>query len=644
MAATRRLAAILAADVAGYSRLMGADEEGTLERLKAHRRQLIDPKIGEHRGRIVKTTGDGLLAEFPSVVDAVRCAAEVQRGMLDREPDLPDEKRIKFRIGINLGDVIAEDDDIFGDGVNVAARLEAVAEPGGICVSGMVHDQIRDKLPYPFADRGEQSVKNIARPVRVYALRPEVISELPATGVPPVMAPRRPTNRLAIGVAAVAAVVVVVVGAWWLWPAAKPSSRLAVAANTSIAQPLVAPRLSIVVLPFANLSNDPDQQYVADGITEDVTTDLSRITDMFVISRNTAFTYRNKPIDTREIGRELGVRYVLEGSVQRSGDKVRVNTQLIDADANAHVWAERSDRDAADLLSLQSEITSRVAVALHQEILGTEATRSSEHPDALEYILRGRAAYFKVGRDTRDNNNEAASLFERALALDPGSVEAQSWLAVALASRVMSAGTIGSAAADVERAEGLVAQALAASPRNLLPHLAKGFLWEAQHRCEEAVPEFETVITLDRNWWYAYAALGECKLKTGSIEESIPLYEQAISLSPRDAYVPDWYFGIGRVHLLQSRTDEAIFWLQKARNINPKFPTAHAWLASASALKGESEEAAAELAEARRLRGDGRYSSIAGLKAIGYWGVPKIRALYEATFFAGLRKAGMPEE
>src|SRR6267154_1902696 len=262
MASTRRLAAILAADVAGYSRLMGADEEGTHERLKAVRRQLVDPKIKEHQGRIVKTTGDGLLAEFPSVVDAMRCAAEMQRGMIDREPEVPDERRIRFRIGINLGDVIADGDDIFGDGVNVAARLEALAEPGGICVSRMVRDQIRDKLTYSFEDLGEQSVKNIARPVRVYALRPAAIADLSASSGP---------------------------------------------LATSISRPAVAPRISIVVLPFTSLSNDPEQQYFADGITEDLTTDLSRIEGSFVISRNTAFTYRGKPIDTKQICRDLSV-------------------------------------------------------------------------------------------------------------------------------------------------------------------------------------------------------------------------------------------------------------------------------------------------------------------------------------------------
>jgi adenylate cyclase len=314
MTTSRRLAAILAVDVAGYSRLMGADEERTHERLRAHFRELVDPKIKEHGGRTVKNTGDGLLAEFQSVVDAVRCAVEVQRGMLDREPELPEERRIRFRIGVNLGDVIAESGDIYGDGVNVAARLEGLAEPAGICVSGMVWDHIRDKLPFSFEDRGEQSVKNIARPVRVYALRPETIAELPSADVPIALSRRRQSVVAPI-TAAIAAVLVIAALAWWVWPATRSSSTTpaAVAATASIAQPLVAPRLSIVVLPFANLSSDPEQQYFADGITEDLTTDLSQIPDMLVISRTTAFAYQNKPVDTRQLGRELGVRYVLEG-------------------------------------------------------------------------------------------------------------------------------------------------------------------------------------------------------------------------------------------------------------------------------------------------------------------------------------------
>ena len=290
--ATRRLAAILAADGVGYSRLMGADEEGTHERFKAHLVELLDPKIREHRGRIVKTTGDGVLAEFASVVDAVRCAGEIQRAMADRDLDLAEERRLRFRIGVNLGDVIADGDDIYGDGVNIAVRLEGLAEPGSICISGTVRDHIGDRLPYAFDDMGEQSVKNIARPVRVYTLRTEAIADLPAPSLPP----------------------------------APP-----------ISQPSSAPRLSIVVLPFANLSNDPEQQYFADGITGDLTTDLSRLANMFVISRNTAFTYGDKPVNTKQIGRELCVRYVLEGSVRRSGNRVRVNAELIDADTDAHL-------------------------------------------------------------------------------------------------------------------------------------------------------------------------------------------------------------------------------------------------------------------------------------------------------------------
>jgi TolB-like protein/class 3 adenylate cyclase/Flp pilus assembly protein TadD len=625
MPAVRRLAAILASDVAGYSRLMGADEEGTHERLKVHRRELIDPKIGEHSGRIVKTTGDGMLAEFPSVVDAVRCAAELQRAMIDREAGVPEDRWIRFRVGINLGDVIVEDGDIFGDGVNVAARLEALAEPGGICISRTVRDHIRDKLTYSFDDIGEQSVKNIARPVRVYALHPEAIADLPATDVLPVL-PRRRRGvhiaRVAMAAAGTAALVIAS-AAWWLWPAAKPSSP-AVAATTIIAQPLQAPRLSIVVLPFANLSNDPDQQYFADGITEDLTTDLSRIANMFVISRNTAFTYQGKRVDTKQIGRDLGVRYVLEGSVQRSGDQVRVSAQLINAETDAHLWAERFDGDAAGLFALQNEITGRIAVALNVELTGAEAARPTEHPDALDYFLRGRAgAASKVA--TRGTRAEAISMYERALALDPRFAEAQSRLAAALSSRAMD-GMADSPAADIARAESLANQALAASPRGPVAHFAKGQVLRAQAqvlreegRCEEAIAEYRTALSLDRNLVYAMTALGWCKFLTGSMEEAIPRIEQALRLSPRDPAIHNWYQWIGMVHLLQSRTDEAIVWLEKARNANRVHPFIRAQLASAYALKGETERAAAELAEARRLSPDDRFSSLARLKAVGYF-------------------------
>jgi TolB-like protein/lipopolysaccharide biosynthesis regulator YciM len=401
------------------------------------------------------------------------------------------------------------------------------------------------------------------------------------------------------------------------------------------------PRLSIVVLPFANLSDDPQQQYFADGITDDLTTDLSRIPDMFVISRNTAFTYRNKLIDTKQLGRELGVRYVLEGSVRRSGSQIRVNTQLIDAETDAHLWAERFDRDTGELFILQNEITSRIAVALDLELIGAEAARPTENPDALDFILRGRAATAKPR--TPENWVEVVSLFERALALDLGSVEAQSWLAIALTVRVLGQMT-DSAAADMARAEGLTGRALAASPRSLLAHYAKGQVLRAQGRYKEAISEYETVIALNRNWVGAISSLGWCKFYIGSIEETIPLVEQAIRLSPRDGQLENWYWRIGVVHLVQARLDAAIRWFEKTRSVNPSLVSAHAFLAAAYALKNETERAAAELAEVRRLNGAGFYSSIARLRETGYFGVPEVLALFETTFFAGLRKAGMPEK
>jgi TolB-like protein/class 3 adenylate cyclase len=593
MSQTRRLAAILAADVAGYSRLMGADEEGTHERLKVHLAELVNPKIEDHRGRIVKNTGDGLLAEFASVVDAVRCAVEIQCGMAEREPEVPEERRIKFRIGINLGDVIVEKDDIFGDGVNVAARLEGLAEPGGICVSRVVRDQVRDRLDCAFEDLGERQVKNIARPVRVYAVLRE------------------------------------------------PTRALTAAGAVAIPETAAAPRLSIVVLPFANLSNDPEQQYFADGITEDLTTDLSRIEGMLVISRNTAFTYRNQRVDTKQIGRDLAVRYVLEGSVRRSGNQIRVNTQLIEAESDTHLWAERFDRDTGDLFALQDEVVSRIAIALNLELTRAEGARPTDNPDALDFILRGRAAMNKT--PSRESHAEAISLFEQALELDSDSLEAKGRLASVLAGRAIHPWS-DSRVADLARAEDLIGQVLAASPLDPLAHNAKGNMLRVQGRPEEAIAEFETVLAFNRNSTNALFQLGWCKAMTGALDEVIPLAEQLIRLSPRGPHLANWYVRIGWVHLLQSRLEDAILWLEKSRSANPRFMLPYAYLASAYALKGETERAAALLAEAGKLAGDGRYSSLARLTDSQYFGVPKMRALFEATYFTGLRKAGMPEE
>ena len=361
-----------------------------------------------------------------------------------------------------------------------------------------------------------------------------------------------------------------------------------------------------------------------------------------MISRNTAFTYRNKSIDTKQIGDELGVHYVLEGSVRRSGNRVRINAQLVDAETDAHLWAERFDGDTGDLFAFQDEITSRIANALGVELIAAEAARPTERPDALDYILRGRATLLKPR--TRNNYAEAINLFEQALVLDPQSVEAQSRLADVLMSRVMN-GLTDSAAADLARASELVDQALAASPGYAYAHLAKGQVLRGQNRWEEAASEYGAALALNRNLVAALHRLALSKLYAGSIEEVIPLEEQAIRLSPRDPHISSRYHGVGTVHLLQSRTDEAIVWLEKGRSAMPTVPFLRSWLASAYALKGETERAAAELAEARRLAGEGSFSSIADMKKVGgWWGVPKIRALFEATYFAGLRKAGMPEE
>jgi len=396
------------------------------------------------------------------------------------------------------------------------------------------------------------------------------------------------------------------------------------------------------VLPFANLSNDPDQQYFADGITEDLTTELSQIPDSFVISRNTAFTYRSKPVDTKQIGRELGVRYVLEGSVQQSGSHLRTTAQLIDAETDAHLWAEQFDGDTGDLFALQDEITGRIRNTLGTQLIAAEAARRTEHSDALDYIFRARAAMSKP--PSRGNYAEAIGLFERALALDSRSVGAQSSLASVLAGRLLNNMT-DTPAADLERAKALSEQALVSAPGSAGAHYAKGQVLRAQRRCAEAIPEYEAVLAYNRNSAYSYFNIANCKLFTGSIEETIPLVERAIRLSPRDPFaLATWYQTIGLVHLLQSRTDEAILWSEKARSHSPALSNIRATLAAAYAINGEMERAAGELAEARRLSPDDRYSSIARLKAARYFGAPKVRALFEATYLRGLRLAGMPEE
>ena len=409
-----------------------------------------------------------------------------------------------------------------------------------------------------------------------------------------------------------------------------------------------------MVLPFANLSNDPDQQYFADGITEDLTTDLSRLPNMLVIARNTAFTYKSKPVDAKQIGRELGVRYLLEGSVQRSGNQLRVNTQLIDAGTGTHLWADRFDRDLGDMFALQNDITSRIAVALNLELVAAEAARPSTNPDSVEYILRGRAANAKP--PTRESKAESIAFYERAVAADPGSIDAQSRLADGLAGRVLD-GMSDSPAEDIQRAEALLAPALTASPRNPFLHYIRGQVLRAVAqgpfglnaeagvaRFADAIPEYETVLAANPNNVDVLAHLAWCKFMTGAAAEAIPLLEKSIRLSPSDPRLYLWYTRLGTVHFFQGQLDEAFLWLEKARRANPGFPTPHWQLAAAYGLKGDAGRAAAELAEALRRTAGDRYSTIARVRANGDLNTPALRDRFENIFLAGLRKAGLPEE
>ncbi len=584
----RRLAAILAADVAGYSRLMGADEEGTLERLKGHRRELVDPKVKEHRGRIVKTTGDGMLVEFPSVVDAVRCAVEVQRGMVDRNAEVPEDKRITFRIGVNLGDVIIDGDDIYGDGVNIAARLETLAEPGGICVARTVRNQIRDKLPYAFEDMGEQSVKNIARPVRADAISAAAVASTPLVALPaqsgPV--PRRLLLRPTVVATSAAVAIGLGIAAWWVWPDRDSPTNSTQAPLTASLQTIPAlsaipaSRLSIVVLPFTNLSDDREQEYFADGVTDDLTTDLSRIADSFVIARNTAFTYKGKPVDAKQVGRELGVRYVLEGSVRRAGDQVQVNAQVVDAETGAHVWAERFDTNRQNLPEAQNEITGRLARTLHLE-LGEAVGRRIEQekavdPNARDFVMRGWALFYRPFSVA--NRREARRAFEQALEIDPRSVDARIGIALVLATDVGD-GWSTSIEQDKARTEQLLLEALERDANRSMAHYAVGMLRRVQNRLAESQIEFETAIALDRNNARALYQLGNTLLFVGQPEAGLPYIESAIRLNPHDPNRGNFYATLGMCHLVLNRVDEAIDLLRKARAENPRFWFIHSFLA-----------------------------------------------------------------
>jgi class 3 adenylate cyclase/TolB-like protein len=642
-AGARRLAAILAADVAGYSRLMGADEEGTLARLKGHRRELVDPKIRDHRGRIVKTTGDGMLVEFASVVDAVRCAVEIQRAMLDREAEVDEDRRIRFRIGINLGDIIADGDDIFGDGVNVAARLEALAEPGGVCVSRTVRNQVRDRLPYSFEDLGEQSVKNIARPVRADAMRADAVAVTPLVPLQPqayALHQRRNFHPVVI-----ATIVITVAGmglAGWLWSdrGLRPLSTSIETAAIASAPAKPAPRLSIVVLPFANLSNDLEQEYFVDAITDDLTTDLSRIAGSLVIARTTAFTYKGKAVDVKQIGRDLGVRYVLEGSVRRLGDQVQVNVQLIDAQNGAHTWADRFETDRTNLAKAQDEITARLARSLQLELIEAASHEiERDKPvdlDARDLVMRGWAIWYRGA--SRSNLEEAQRVFDHALEIDPSSNDGKIGSALILAMKV-DAGFSDSVQQDEDRAEQLLAEALERDPNRSMAHTAMGVLRRAEDRLAEAQAELETAITLDRNNAFAFFLMGSVLMRGGQPQPCIAFVEKALRLSPRET-LP--YAQLGKCQLFLGHIDDALNFFRRAEAGNPGVWWVHLKLAGTLGLMGNIEEAKAEAAEMVRL--NPKMNSVTRIRVLKWYRNPQFQALHDKTIIQGLRNIGFPEE
>ena len=590
MAETRKIAAILVADVVGYSRLAGADEEGTLARLRALRSDLIDPAIAAHHGRVVKRTGDGSLIEFRSVVDAVRCAVEVRTGMVERNAGLPLERRIEFRVGIHLGDVVEEaDGDLMGDGVNIAARLEGIAKPGAICLSEQAYWQVKGRLDLTVTDLGPTQLKNIAEPIRVYSLE--------------IGAPAQ----------------------------AKPAPAPAPEKSTP-------PRLSIVVLPFANLGGDSGQDYFVDGVTESLTTDLSQMSGMLVIGRNTAFSYKGKPVDLKQVGRELNVRYVLEGSVQRSANRMRMNVQLIDAESGNHLWAERFDKPVADLFDMQDEIVARLANALNAQLIIAEARRAERalNPDSMELYFQGMSWYNKGL--TPDNLSEARRLFDRALALDPSNVDAI--IGVALTGcQFVATHTSDDRAARLTAAEALAIKALSIAPERALGHLCLGNVRMYSNRAAQGIAEIERALAIDRNLAAGHAWIGLAKCFLGRAQETETHIRDAVRLSPRDTSVYQWetFAGVAKVFL--SKDEEAVPQLRHAIEINRNFQPAHFYLAAALAGLGQLDEARIAAKEGlsidptftiRRYRADAPSDNLAFLAGR--------QRVYEM-----MRKVGVPE-
>lgn len=580
----RRLAAILAADVVGYCRLMRADEEATLAALKALRKEIIDPSITAHGGQIVKTMGDGLLIEFPSVVEAVRNAIELQNALRDHNSGVPKNCRVEFRIGINVGDIIVEENDILGDEVNIAARLEKLAEPGGVCLSNDAYNQVRDKLDFSFEYFGERELKNIDRPVRV-----------------------------------------------WRWPSVPALD--AVAQFTENAAPAGTEKISIAVLPFDNMSGDPEQEYFSDGITEDLITDLSKISELFVVARNATFTYKGKAVMPQQIAEDLGVRHILEGSVRKAGIRLRITAQLIDASSGGHIWAERYDRELTDIFQLQDEITDRIISALEVKLAKPvdrkASNRYTENLVAYDYFLRGRAYQATA---TNEGNTRAREMFEKAIELDPNFACAYAQLSYSHFREWRYQWSPGADALDLAYKTGKKAVELDDTSPLAHTYLGWAHLWRREHK--QAIAEVERAIALDPNFAEGYARLGEILNLAGRPEEGVKLLEAAMRLDPH--YPPTYLFFLGYGYYAMGRYDDAIAALKRSLARNPDHFSPHRTLAVIFSELGRIDEARAEVIEMLRISPN---ATLSGQKKR----MPFRDELVLEKYMNGLRKAGLPE-
>jgi TolB-like protein/class 3 adenylate cyclase len=626
----RRLAAILAADVVGYSRLMGEDEAGTLAALKAHRGALIDPKIAEHNGRIVKLMGDGALVEFASVVDAVQCAVEIQRSMAARNEDVPHAQRIDFRIGINLGDVIVEGDDIYGDGVNVAARLEGLAEPGGICISDIVHQSVKAKLDFVFEDLGAQTVKNIAEPVRAFRVALDGKATAPATPGP--VTPKTPARRPWIQIAAGFALSLLAVAGllWWQpWaPDVEPASL------DRMAFPL-PDKPSIAVLPFANLSDDPSQEYFADGMTEDLITDLSKISGLFVIARNSSFTYKGQQVKVRQVAEELGVRYVLEGSVRRVGDQVRINTQLIDATTGGHVWAERYDRKLDNILAVQDAIMEKVVQALELHLTEMDRNRRGKEPrtgslEAYDLVLQARKLMTRFDRKAA---TDARGLLERAIELDPEYAEAHSLLGL----YYFDAWRLWGKSRDknLARALELGKTSVELSPFDPAPHVLLALVHQFRREFDAASREADVALSLGPNDAITLGNLGSMLRWAHRGEEALDVLQQAVRLDP--FHPPNYLEWLADAHWLVGDSVQCVEVAERGVALDPNFVGLHVNLAQCYADLGRDEEARGATAEI--LRTNPRFTLKAYAAYVPYTDDRDLQRSVDL-----LRKAGLPEK